>query len=185
MKMKYFLFSLFVCSNILYADVPVYTTDNQVLSLPLMSVNGNQFYENVEIILDLTSGEFTIISGQKTTIDQVGAQTVDLAFQDTGSLFTLDSLSFVDVNDSRCPTGAQCFVAGEVVIGLELFEPDTETSTLFDLTLPGLSDEIDETGVQVNDFYFRLLEVSPYPDINLEISDSDYEIKVEYSLIPF
>ncbi|WP_346856361.1 hypothetical protein [uncultured Draconibacterium sp.] len=86
-----------------------------------------------------------------------------------GSLrFTLS-----EINDSRCPTGAMCVWAGEVAVTIEITKPVADTIIL---TLP---DDVSATSGKYN---FKLLEVSPYPDIVTQIKMGDYLVGLVISV---
>jgi hypothetical protein len=70
-----------------------------------------------------------------------------------------------EINDSRCPAGALCVWAGEVAVTIEITKPVANTIIL---TLP-------DDGMATSGMYkYKLLEVSPYPDIETQIEMEDY-----------
>ena len=80
---------------------------------------------------------------------------------------TLDSI----VSDSRCPDGAQCIWEGEATVQLQMGE-----ETLL------LSTHVWQEGAQTTDtlgnFIYTLVEVLPYPTVNVPIPVADYEVEL-------
>lgn len=165
------------------ADVATFSTESQLLEMPLLVINGSAYYRDVVLHLDQTTGQYTIMSAHKADLEDIGAQTVTLSLEMPGVLFTQDTLTVLDIQDSRCPTGVLCIVAGEVVVGLQLQNHITDGITLMDLTLEGNGDIPGET-VETESYSFRLLEVSPYPVADEPLADTDYSITIEYTLKP-
>jgi hypothetical protein len=60
-------------------------------------------------------------------------------------------------DDSRCPEGSRCIWAGEVRVGLSLWQAEQEMSLA--LVLP----EDPENPSVYGNYHFELLEVRPYP----------------------
>lgn len=78
------------------------------------------------------------------------------------------SIKFQQVNDSRCPKGANCFWQGEGKVTLKV------NSTPF--TISTLTPSKDTLG-----YTFTLLGLDPYPDISKSIKDEDYILKLKVS----
>ncbi len=74
--------------------------------------------------------------------------------------------------DSRCPTGVNCFWQGEAVVLLELEEEgqDPGSSSLSTLVDRGKSPNT----IRVGDVSLRLVELHPYPAAGDPIEPSDY-----------
>jgi hypothetical protein len=70
------------------------------------------------------------------------------------------TIKWVDVKDSRCPTGVQCIWAGEVTVSLEIQHGSGPVEEI-KLVLPS-----GEEGVKAAGKSLKLLSVSPYPGDN-------------------
>ena len=77
----------------------------------------------------------------------------------------------------------QCIVAGEVIIELQLRNHITDEITLMELRLEG-NGIIAGDEVKTENYTFRLLDASPYPESEMALDDNDYTFKIEYSLKP-
>ena len=180
MKIIYTLL-LTLCCTQLAAEVATFSTSDNTLTVPLLVINGKVYYEDVSIALDSKTGDFSILSASKTDAASVGAQTVTLSSAASAVLFTKDTLTLLDIQDSRCPQDAQCIVAGEVIIGLQLQDHVSNSITLMELTLEGNGDVPGES-VKTEDYNFRLLDASPYPTLDDTIAEEEYRFTIEYSL---
>ncbi len=180
MKTIYALLLTICCTQVV-AEVATFSTSDNTLKVPLLVINGSVYYEDVSFTLDSKTGKFSIMSASKSDIEAVGAQTAKLSSTAPAILFTNDTLSLLDIQDSRCPQDAQCIVAGEVTIGLQLQDHNTNAITLMELTLEGNGDVPGEA-VKTKDYSFRLLDASPYPALDTTIIEGDYSFTVEYSL---
>lgn len=82
------------------------------------------------------------------------------------------SISFVDVlNDSRCPSNVTCIWAGFVQVKLDIQGISGE-STIELATEPnsyGISSQVDFEGLSI-----KLVDVSPYPAINVKINPDEF-----------
>ena len=80
-------------------------------------------------------------------------------------------LEFSDVEDSRCPTGAQCIWAGEARVTLTLTESSTAPQQVRLGLNPGpkgpnaLPDSLSVV-LHRQPYWVRLLSVTPYPSLN-------------------
>jgi hypothetical protein len=83
-------------------------------------------------------------------------------------------LKLTDVNDSRCPTGVECFWQGEASVSFELNYNGITNFTLSSFHNP--SDTI-------KNLSFKLISVEPYPISTREIELDDYIVKVEVQKI--
>ncbi|MDG1851628.1 MAG: hypothetical protein P8J44_05880 [Gammaproteobacteria bacterium] len=180
MKIIY-TFLMTLCCTQLAAEVATFSTDDNTLNVPLLVINGSVYYQDVTINLNSKTGEFSILSASKTDAASVGAQSVTLSSATPALLFTNDTLTLLDIQDSRCPQDAQCIVAGEIIIGLQLQDHVSNTITLMELTLEGNGD-MPGSSVKTEDYSFRLLDASPYPTLADTIAEEDYRFKIEYSL---
>jgi hypothetical protein len=78
---------------------------------------------------------------------------------------------FLEVSaDSRCPSGAQCVVAGDatVLIDVAPFVGDAKTDTLHTSS--------DPRSVPVSNALLRLVRLDPYPAVGQTISPGDYVV---------
>lgn len=73
--------------------------------------------------------------------------------------------------DSRCPKGATCIWAGEVVVGLTV--NDTRVELAMSPRRPGAD------SASVHGHVFRLLEVAPYPEVGKTIEPDAYRIRLD------
>jgi hypothetical protein len=81
-------------------------------------------------------------------------------------------LRFVGVTqDSRCPKGEQCIVAGKAVASFEA-APRTGEAVTFELETGGSASESSET--DVSGFRISLRGLDPYPVTGRSISPQDY-----------
>ena len=68
---------------------------------------------------------------------------------------------------------------------MQLQDANGAETSEFSLVLEGNGTDLEETGTQVNDMFFRLRELSPYPADEEGIEDHEYSILIEYSSEPF
>jgi len=82
------------------------------------------------------------------------------------------SIKFIKVvEDSRCPRGVECVWAGRVVCEVEItYRGSLHTVTL---TQPGLTDWPPAESL---DKYSIAFQVEPYPDIDKQILEDDYQL---------
>ena len=91
-------------------------------------------------------------------------------------------VSFADVSDNRCPKSI-CYLCygSEAHIFLSITNSENE-KTKFNLSIIGCVDELDnEIGYDFVDtigYRFRLVKLSPYPDLDI-INKKDYSAKIE------
>ena len=77
------------------------------------------------------------------------------------------------LSDNRCPQGAQCIIAGEVKVILEIMQNGNSNS--MELSQPGLFEDYSLEGYGQYQFIFKIL---PYPEVDHQIADGDYELKL-------
>jgi hypothetical protein len=98
--------------------------------------------------------------------------TVNLAFQDCFSDFENKFYLCFDsvVNDSRCPIGAMCFLAG--IAGVKLkFQKYNEAPIFFELITPGAT-----YGYKIIDgIKFTLIDLIPYPSLRDHYEQNGYK----------
>ncbi len=83
---------------------------------------------------------------------------------------------WVDLEDSRCPRGAQCIWQGEAVVHLEVWKLDGERERL---RLSTKTD--DDRQTEIDGTTIRLVDVHPYPGEFEDVERSDYEAMLEIS----
>jgi hypothetical protein len=96
-------------------------------------------------------------------------QTVQISGEDL-------EIKLIDViNDSRCPAGANCIVAGEVTCVLDItLNGETERYPLVILGAGGVGDYTYQSyGLRAN--------VEPYPKLGVEINRTDYRMNITVS----
>jgi hypothetical protein len=101
-----------------------------------------------------------------------------------GGTMTTDSGSFgFDgiTEDSRCPTGVECFWEGQVVVSMWASPSRQRDPERFSLTLrgTGLGGQQDRATKTVQGKRFRLLKVEPYPTGERPIDPSRYVVTVQ------
>lgn len=86
-------------------------------------------------------------------------------------------LRWLEVHDSRCPTGAQCVWQGEVKIEIEAVHPQ-DGSLSVELTL---SAGRDPQTARVFGHELRLESVEPHPKSGIEVDHDLYRARIEIS----
>lgn len=131
----------------------------------------------------------------------VSTQTVErtIRYQETANLTAASggTITFSDIEDSRCPEGAQCIWAGNATIGFEL-KPPTPTpaetqrltmclgdcSTLYPQSGFRETDSLEATVAGIK-YQLTLQEVNPYPSVNKPIAGKEvYSVKIKIEEIP-
>jgi hypothetical protein len=84
------------------------------------------------------------------------------------------SIKVLEVNDSRCPTGVECFWAGMVAVKLEVTE-----NSVFEVMLDSMGHRSDT----VNNLIFKLIDVLPYPKWGVEVPDSEKKVVLKIDKI--
>jgi len=101
--------------------------------------------------------EFTLPVGQRAVVEGEG---LELRFK-------------MVLSDNRCPQGAQCIIAGEVRVILEIKQNGSSDSV--ELSQPGLFEDYSLVSYGQYKFIFKVL---PYPEVGHQIADDDYELKL-------
>lgn len=101
--------------------------------------------------------EFTLPVGQTAVIE---GQDLELRFKTV-------------LSDNRCPQGAQCIIAGEVRIILEIKQNGVPNSV--ELSQPG---QFEDYSLESYGQYKFIFKVLPYPEVGHQIADDDYELKL-------
>ncbi len=105
-----------------------------------------------------TGEEFTLAPGQSITVTDANLR-----------------LSFVKVTaDSRCPTGAQCIVAGQVDCQIEITRTNAGATPVQATITQGGSTQ--EPAEAVIDGYELTYNVTPYPAVGKTIASSEYRL---------
>lgn len=112
-------------------------------------------------------------SPQSAEADDAGGA-VDLRLDDAVEVDDL-RIEWLDLEDSRCPTGVQCIWAGQLVATLDV-RRETDEPTRIEL-LRRVGD--DPEPVTAAGFEFRLLDVQPHPKDGVTIERSDYVATIE------
>ncbi len=160
-----------------------YSSQTQILSIPFTALDGKNFYDDVEIILNQGTGIFQIISAFET-----GIPTQTFVFRlklgESAKLFNADTLVYTDRGeDSRCPALITCIIQpGFVQAGLQMPISAPET-TFFTPPLEGIGGD-EPTSITVNSKYrLRMLESNPYPSIAVNRNPIEHSIVVEFQFV--
>ncbi len=110
---------------------------------------------------------------EEETAKQVKVEKFKLNFGQTKSIEAEGlKIKFVDVTeDSRCPAGAQCIMAGRVTVVINVIK-DEQNLGDFSLT-KGRNEYL---AIDFNGYLMKLIAVDPYPKVEKEIELSDYVI---------
>ena len=102
----------------------------------------------------------------------VTGQSFDLPTQRTATLPTSStpvSVTLTAVNDSRCPIGVQCFLAGYATVEVELRDaaPAAQIAriSLHTKTIPGYTADSVQVTLNQRSYSLQLLDVTPYPGV--------------------
>ena len=101
--------------------------------------------------------EFTLPVGQTAVVE---GEDLELRFK-------------VVLSDNRCPQGAQCIIAGEVRIILEITQNGSSDSV--ELSQPGL---FEDYSLESYGRYKLIFKIEPQPEVGHQIADDDYELKL-------
>lgn len=90
------------------------------------------------------------------------------------------AVSLLDIKDSRCPTGANCFWAGEVtaVLSVACHKNEQLDSTGLELTLPIRGNP---TTGSVCGYLLELISAAPYPKDGVTIARSKHVVEIRIS----
>jgi len=80
-------------------------------------------------------------------------------------------IKFLDISDSRCPTGATCIWAGEARATVQI-NGDTDNLTLVQ---PGYSTD---NAYLLDSNHLLQFQVKPYPAVNQTIAKSEYRLVI-------
>ena len=90
-------------------------------------------------------------------------------FPDRSASITLDSV----LNDSRCPSGAQCVWAGNAEVRF-VYSAGAQNSAFILNTLSNF-----RTDTLVNGYRIKLVRLNPYPQLGTTIKQSEYNAEVK------
>lgn len=159
-----------------------YSSQTQILSIPFTALDGKKFYNDVEIILNQSTGVFQIIGAFET-----GIPTQTFVFRlrlgESVKLFNADTLVYKESGeDTRCPTLITCANPGFVQAGLQM-PISSPGTTFFTPPLPGIGGD-ESTSITVNSKYrLRMLESNPYPGIVVMRNLIEHSIVVEFQFV--
>lgn len=89
-------------------------------------------------------------------------------------------LRWLEINDSRCPTGVNCFWAGEVKVIIEATRTMVEGSQPVEFQLTLQSRQVPVT-TSVSGYVLELLNVDPYPKDKVTPVRSNYVAEIKIS----
>lgn len=114
-----------------------------------------------------------------------------IQYMETVALSPIGSLTFKDLNDSRCPENVQCVWAGNVVVDLEITSTKSSNNEVqtVKMCLGECSPIYPKKGFLESDTAFftygginhtlTLTDVSPYPNTTKTVEKKDYSIKLK------
>jgi hypothetical protein len=106
---------------------------------------------------------------------------VKIRFDETVTYADLE-LRWLEINDSRCPTGVNCFWAGEVKVMLEATRTTAQGSEPAELQLTLQSRREPATAtVSFSGYELELLNVDPYPKDKVTPERSYYVAEIKIS----
>jgi len=126
--------------------------------------------EDGEAVLNYNQIELepTITLGDQFTINFNETKTI--VWEDGNT-----TISFVEVDESRCPEGVDCIQAGYAIVTLEITS-DTGTESI-QMGVYGLcGDDCSERDISPKGYDIQLISVDPYPNIYETIEDADYSL---------
>jgi hypothetical protein len=127
---------------------------------------------------------------QTTSVDR---KTDEIKYKETVTINDVpkSTLTFYEVEDSRCPKGAQCIWAGNAMVDLQLNGVTTEggSSKRVSMCLGQCSTDFktaDSLNLEFTGQKYRLIlnAVNPYPDVNIEHTKEDYSISLKIENLP-
>ncbi len=114
-----------------------------------------------------------------STVEKNGV--VKIRFDETVTYADLE-LRWLEVSDSRCPTGVNCFWAGEVKVILEATRSMVEGNKPVKLQLT-LQSRRDPVTTSVSGYVLELLNVDPYPKDKVTPKRSNYVAEIKISAV--
>ncbi len=83
------------------------------------------------------------------------------------------TLRWLELNDSRCPEGLQCFVAGQAQLRLEVCRAGHDPEEVILVLAAGRRLGKDDAEATLGRFHVELLSVEPYPEAGKAIPERD------------
>lgn len=81
------------------------------------------------------------------------------------------------VGDSRCPKGVRCIWEGNAVVKIKFHDLQLKRESSFTLDTHQFGRQFTNDTV-VDNYYIKLLELNPYPNINKKVRQRNYSIKI-------
>ncbi len=178
------IFIVLFLSSSVAANEAHYESNSGILFIPSTIVDGDSYYENVNILLD-KSGTYSILSGNQIPMPD-GPFRIKLKFDTFARLINRTEIRFVNVvSDNRCPSDVQCITTGEATVLVYTRLNNSEPLLNFSMSVSG-NGIPDPEGVLIDGIYFRLLELNPYPVSESPQADlTEMDVIIEYSFKPF
>jgi len=121
-------------------------------------------------------GILLILSCSKDTIFSLGE--IDLKIKDPVEFDSGLNLEITNVNDSRCAEGVICVWEGEALVTFDIsYNGQTETIQLSKCN--GEASQCKDSVVEKLSHRFQVLEVSPYPKIDVEVQEGDIVVRMK------
>ena len=77
------------------------------------------------------------------------------------------------LNDSRCPTGAQCIWAGNASVRFVYSSANNKVSFVLNTISSFRTDSL------IDGYRIRMTKLTPYPELGVQIKQSDYKAEIE------
>ena len=167
--------AFFVSCAAVAVELPSFSSSEQIVRIPQITVNNTDLLYDVELHLDFDSGKFFVQKYSNDAPADVAELNLPfkLAMGKTAIVSGTDlQLQFSDVtDDSRCPRDVVCVWTGQVVavIGVIRAGKDSEKITL---TAPDSYPIVHE----LSGYKLELLGVQPYPEAEASIKKQDYKV---------
>lgn len=142
-------------------------------SIILCTVLASGLFPALPACREQNSEPLPSLSGQAESQNSISLKTGDSVELTTDGL----TLEFLEIKeDSRCPRNASCIQEGKVTAVFRIFNPQTNETTTFQLTLKTLQPAL---AIQnIDGFRIKLNRVSPYPDTETAKSDRLYNVEL-------
>ena len=83
------------------------------------------------------------------------------------------AVHWLELNDSRCPTGVQCIVAGQAQLRLSVRQAGRDPEELILVLAAGRRLGKHDAHGEIGPFRLELLSVEPYPDAGTQLEERD------------
>lgn len=131
----------------------------------------------------------TLFSCDNNSVNKQQEENV-IRYKETVALPTSGTLTFAEVEDSRCPENVQCVWAGNAIVDLQLRSAKTTQETQVVKMCVGACNtlypktgfrEADTAQVSLDGTKYTLIltNVSPYPNTTKSVKKEDYTIKLK------